>query len=239
MTHQGYADRADPRDQEITRWVMVALFAAGSAGLGWLLGWPLVVDMDDPEFNPLVILLGLGLLGGGWNLWQALRWRARSRRFGATRMDLDGPVPVPMGRVVAGRLRVDRPVGATGDYSLVLTCYDLHETSDTSKGGGRRTEAFPVWSKELVLTAGTDATKGLPFRFDLPASVGPKVRDPMDRPAGSPYVRGSLFITLPGFRRAITRGTAPVGRYWRLRVRAPVRGGGDYQAELVVPVTGD
>lgn len=227
----------EPGERAVTAWIMAAIMAAAAVWVGWMLGWPWVVDMDHPDFNPMILVLGLLVLLVLWNVIQALRWTARARAFGASVIDVDGPKPVPLGGPFSGRVRTARPILARGDFRLVLTCFDVHErrnASTPSNGNPHRNEPFPVWSAELRLPGATDSARGLGFRFDLPQSVGDRPV-PAIRPTGNAFFRGSISINIPGLRRIFTRNKPPVARYWTLVVTAPTDGT-DYRAEFVVPL---
>ncbi|THD82770.1 hypothetical protein E7811_11440 [Aliigemmobacter aestuarii] len=233
MRRDSYTDASDPKAEMINRIVMAVGFAGASGWVAWMLGWPLILDINDPDFNPMVGLLGLALGVSLWNGFQAILWYLRLRRFGATRMQLDGPVPAPLGRPLVGRLVFDRPIRPKGAFRVVLTCHDVHESGDDTDAKGRD-QAFPVWTQERLIPPEAIHGNGIAFRFDLPASVGPK---PVGRISSrrNPYFSGGVFITLPGFRRAYTHGRAPVGRFWRLVATAETEGA-PYRAEFIVPI---
>jgi len=209
----------------------IAVLALGGAGyLGWSIGWPAKFNLDDPDLiNPITIMI-LGLLGiaGSFSV-KAIRNEARHRAFGNTVLDLDPPGHLRLGLAFSGRLLVQRPVLATGPFRLVLTCLDVHEFEED---GRFRTSDFPVWTAEQTVPPETDATRGLPFRFDLPASVG---LDPVPSgilPGTGHRHRATLHV--PGMRKVLSGNTPPVGRYWKLVVSAPTSGP-DFRAELVIP----
>jgi hypothetical protein len=234
-TTQG--EEFEPKEKALTAWIMAALFGAGAVWVGWLLGWPWIIDLDHPDFNPMILVLGLLVLAVLWYVVQALRWTVRARAFGASQIDIDGPTPVPLGGPFTGRVRTSQPIAARGDFRLVLTCLDVHERrhmSSPANGSPHRREAFPVWTAELRLPGATDSARGLAFRFDLPASVGDRPVPPI-RPTGNAFFRGSVSINIPGLRRIVTRNKPPVARYWTLVVAAPTDGT-DYQAEFIVPL---
>ncbi len=231
----GYTDRSDPGEAALTRWVMAGLMAAGAIWVGWMLGWPWVFELNDPDFNPL-LLLELILIGlTVFYLAKAAIWQRRARAFGASELVVDGPVPVPLGRPLSGRLRVARPVRASGDWTLELSAHDIHETRDTRDhaAGPYRRDAYPTWSARINLPKATDAVHGLPYRFELPASVGPKPVRPLDRP--NPYFRITASINVPGLRRVFSHNAPPVGRIWTLAATAPTESG-TFRAEFIVPV---
>lgn len=237
MSNSSQGEQFEPKEKALTAWIMAGLFGAASLWIGWMLGWPLVFDIDDRDFNPVIIVLGLLVSVCLWNVVQALRWGRRGRVYGASQIDFDQRAPVPLGGTFSGRVRSSRQVQAAGEFRLVLTCLDLHErrnTGSTSSTSPHTSEAYPVWTAEQTLPATTDSVKGLPFRFDLPASVGPKPQ-PAIRSVGSAYFRGSISINIPGLRRIFTRNSPPVARYWTLVVTAPMSGP-DYKAEFRVPL---
>ena len=234
-TSQG--EDSEPAERAMTAWIMAALLGAAAVWVGWLLGWPWIFDIDDPGFNPMILVLGLLVLSVLWYLVQALRWTGRARAFGASQIEIDGPTPVPLGGPFSGRVRTSRPIAARGDFRLVLTCLDVHERrnmSSPSNSSPHQREDFPVWTAELHLPATTDSARGLAFRFDLPTSVGDRPVPPI-RPMGNAFFRGSVSINIPGLRRIFTRNKPPVARYWTLVVTAPTEGI-DYRAEFVVPL---
>ncbi len=206
----------------------IALMAGGGAVYLGALGWPWVFDINNPDFNPL-LLLELLLIGVVvWYGVTSARWLMRYWQFGATRLDLEGSPR--LGAPLVGRVISDRPVSATGDYLLVLTCYDVHEFEHDDK---RRRRSFPVWSGEVTVSREIDVQEGLPFRFHLPASVGP---EPV--PSGilpGPGIRTRFTVHVPGMRQVIASNYPPLERYWLLKVSARTRGS-DYQAEFPIPL---
>lgn len=208
----------------------IALLAAGGAVyLGVALGWPWVLDINDPDFNPLLALELLLIAAGVWYGATSARWLIRYGRFGASRLVLEGSPR--LGAPLAGRVICDRPVSATGEYLLVLTCFDIHEFEHEDK---RRKRSFPVWSGEVTVSREIDAQKGLPFRFHLPASVGLEPV-PSGILPGSTGVRSRFTVHVPGMRQVVASNHPPLERIWMLKVTAPTRGP-DYQAEFPIPV---
>jgi hypothetical protein len=237
MSNLSQPETSEPKEKAVTAWVMAALAGGAAAWVGWMLGWPWVVDMNHPDFNPIIILEGLLLAVLAWNVVQALRWTRRARQFGASMIDIDGRTPVPLGGAFSGRVRTAQTIRAKGDFRLVLTCLDIHERKNmasSSTTSPHRTEAYPVWTAEQTLPAATDSARGLLFRFDLPASVGDKPVAPI-RAQKNAYFSGSISINIPGLRRIFTHKKPPVARVWTLVVTAPTDGP-DYRAEFTVPL---
>lgn len=223
-----------PQERALTRWIMAALSAGAAGWVGWMLGWPWIVDLDHPDFNPMILLLAILIGTLVWQIVQALRWTARARRFGASVLEVDSPLPARLGGPFAGRVRTIRPVASPREFRVVLTCHDIHE-SNQNRNGTPRKEAFPVWSKEAVLPAKTSTVAGLAFAFQLPSSVGPEPQ-PAIRPRGGAYFSASASINIPGFRKIVAHNSPPVARTWTLSVtNGP--GSAEFRAEFDVPVT--
>ncbi len=219
-----------PRIEALTA-AGIAVAALGGAGwLGWMIGWPATFDTADPDFvNPFSIMI-LGLFGVAvWFGVKAVGHDRRHRAFGNTTLKVDPPGYLRPGGPFSGQLAARKAVAATGPFHLVLTCYDVHEFEDN---GRFKTVDFPVWSDGRTLPPETDATRGLAFRFVLPASVGP---DPV--PSGILPGSGSRHratVHLPGMKQVVASNTPPVARYWKLAVTAPTAGP-EFRAEVVVP----
>jgi hypothetical protein len=220
-----------PAARAIGAGVIAVLCAGGAIWLGLQLGWPATFDVNDVDFiNPLSIMVLALAIGSLWFSGKAGIWLVRHRAFGRVVLEIDPPGGLRLGRVFAGRLRVQKPVAASGPFQLVLTCMDVHEFEDN---GRFKTSDFPVWSAERTLPPETDATRGLPFRFDLPASVG---MEPV--PSGILPGTGSRHratIHIPGMRKVVASNIPPVARYWRLVVTAPTPGP-DFRADVIVPL---
>lgn len=219
-----------PRTEGIVAAGLALAALGGAAWLGWMIGWPGSFDTSDPDFiNPFSIMI-LGLLGAaGWFGVKAVRLEMRYRAFGNAVLDLDPPGYLRPGGPFSGRLKVQKPVAATGPFRLVLTCFDVHAFEEE---GERKTSNFPVWSEERSLPADTDAMRGLAFRFALPASVGPEPVPSAILPGVGSRYRATVHI--PGMRKVVAGNVPPVGRFWTLLATAPTRGP-DFRAEVVVP----
>jgi hypothetical protein len=214
---------------------LIALLAFGGAGwMGWMLGWPWIVDINDPEFNPMIAVEALLIGIAVWHALKSLRWYLRHRSFGDTVLLLDGPGHLQLGKKLSGTLRSERSVAATGPFRLMLTCVDVHRVSDS--GEASRDEAFPVWTAEREYPQTSDPQKGMRFSFEVPESVGP---DPV--PSGiltdNKAVRFRMTTHVPGFRRVFSKNSPPVDRFWMLTVTAPTSGT-NFRSEMQIPVRG-
>ena len=231
----GYSERSDPGDQAVMNWVVAGLATAAGGWIGWMLGSPWIFDINDPDFNPLILIEGLMIAVAAWHVVKALRWRARSKAFGAADLVISGRTPVPLGGQLAGVLRFGRAVSPTEAWTLKLTCLDIHETRDTrdTSNSPYRQDAYPVWSTTITLPADTDTSRGLPFCIELPASVGPKPVQPLE--PKNAYFSFTASVNIPGFRRVISHNAPPVSRAWTLVVTAPTSGP-EFRVEFPVPV---
>jgi hypothetical protein len=230
-----YSDRSDPGDQAVMNWVVAGLAIAGAVWIGWMLGWPWILDMNDPDFNPVILFEGVLIAVAAWHIVKALRWRARSQAFGAADLEINGTTPVQLGSALSGVLRLSKPVAPTGDWTLKLTCFDIHETFDTrdTSTSPYRQDAYTVWTATISLPVDTDTSDGLPFRFQLPDSVGPKPVRPLERK--NPYFSFTASVNIPGFKRVINRNAPPLARSWTLLITAPTSGP-EFRSEFPVPV---
>lgn len=240
MRAANYSDADHTKETAITHWVMAVGFLGATAFVSSHLPWPWLFDIDDPDFNPMVVL---PLLLGGVSIHQlfhAIRWTARQKRFGTATMELKGTGTVWLGTRLEGVIRTARPLQSEGPFRLVLRCVDTHEFRDLGSSATRTqtAESFTVWERALeVPSAGVDSTRGIPFSFQLPASVGPKPATSRVS-SGSPYFRFKAAITIPGMRRVWSHNDPPQARAWQLDVSAPMPGT-DFHAQFIVPVQQD
>ena len=224
-----------PQSSPLMQALMAAAIAVAALGaaawLGWQIGWPATFDPGDVDFvNPFSIMI-LGLLGVAvWFTVKSVRYAIRERAFGSATLDLDPPGHLRLGGAFSGRLKVQKPVAATGPFDLVLTCFDTHEFEENSRW---KTVDFPVWSETRSLPPDTDATRGLPFRFTLPGSVGPEPVPSGILPGNVNRYRATVHV--PGMRQVVASNIPPVARYWKLVATAPTPGP-DFRAEVVVPL---
>lgn len=223
-------------DRASRHWFLAGLLAAAVIGILVFLPIEFVFDMNSPDFNPLAMVPVFFGAVGLYNLALAVRWTRHARKFGAATMDLKGSGTARMGGRVEGVVRTASRLEPQGDYTLVLQCVDLHEFRNTqaSDAGTHHNRSFVVWEHSLqVAAAGTDSTQGIPFAFQLPASVG-EPQTPA-RP-NAPTMSFKASITIPGMTpRIATSNAPPLSRSWRLKVSAPMPGT-DFNAQFDVPV---
>jgi hypothetical protein len=123
-----------------------------------------------------------------------------------------------------------------GDYTVVLQCVDVHEfRSSSSSASTHHNSAFVVWEQALQVPAqGIDSSRGIPFAFQMPASVGePRKAEPPD--PNQPSFSFKASLTIPFMKPRIVTNAPPVARVWQLKVSAPMPGT-DFHAQFDVPV---
>jgi hypothetical protein len=234
----GHTDSDHPRDAVVSHGILAVGCAVATGFVSSYLPWPWVFDIDSPDFNPIIVL---PLLLGGTTVWEtvkAVRAELRHRRFGAATLELAGHGRLRLGGKVNGVVRTARPLSPTGSYRIRLRCVDTHEFSDSRDGASSpyRDSDFVVWEREQERPAeAVDPIRGIPFEFQLPASVGPA---PAPRIRPSPYYSFKFAIMIPGLRRVWASNDPPVARRWVLDVSAPMPGT-DFEAHFVIPVEAD
>ncbi len=231
------SDSDHTKGAALNAWFMGVGFAGAAVFISSYMPWPWVFDIEDPDFHPLIVLPLMSLAVSGYHLFHAVRWTIRLKRFGSATMALKGGGSVVLGRTLEGVVRTQRPLQPQGPYRFVLQCIDTHEFLDESEAATRpyKVQNFTTWKHDLeVPAAGIDSTRGIPFSFQLPTSVGPGPA--ASRVAtGSPHFQSKTTITIPGLRRVRSHNDPPRARTWQLDVSAPMRGT-DFHAQFVVSV---
>lgn len=165
---------SDRRHDALGKLVIAIMAVVGALYLYQYVSWPWVLDPSNPDFD-LIFAFVLALLAASvWFSGSVLLELIRSRRFGTTFLELDDNMSPRLGGTSSGRVRTERQVPARGDFRIALTCLDVHEFRRIGDTAHTWKESFPVWSAETSIPAATDSSICLPFRFKLPASVGPE-----------------------------------------------------------------
>ncbi|PWS33996.1 hypothetical protein DFH01_27040 [Falsiroseomonas bella] len=240
MPRPGHSETDHPRDAAMSHGVLAVGFAVATGFVASYLPWPWVFDIHSPDFNPMVALPLLSAGVTALETVRAVRAELRHRRFGAATLDLEGSGRLRLGQRVGGVVRTARPLAPTGPYRIRLRCVDTHEFRDTSENATspRRNSDFVVWEREQECPAeAVDSTRGIPFAFRLPNSVGPAPQPPI-RPTRSPYFSFKAAIMILGLRRVWSSNDPPVARRWLLEVSAPMQGT-DFEARFLLPVDPD
>lgn len=218
---------SSPRQQAKQHFVYVAAAAALSVCMKLFLPIPWIWDIDDPEFMPLIMLYPFLGIWGGYHLWNGVRWVMRARKFGNAKLELQGPAPRLGGRL-KGKVVVEQPVRATGDYRIVLQYVEMHDLDVYDER--RRTRDYVIWEHAVSAPAATDATQGIPFSIPLPDQV----RAPQAEPPSPTALRREYSYSVPLLGKISTNKT-PVGAFWQVVVTAPTAGT-DFLATIPVDV---
>jgi len=219
---------SSPRQQATQHFVYAATAAVLIVCMKLFLPIPWIWDIDDPEFMPLVVLYPFLGIWGGYHLLNGLTWVVRARKFGNAKLELQGPPPRLGGRL-QGKVVVEQPVRATGDYRIVLQYVELHDL-DATDAVRRRTRDYVIWERAVSAPAGTDAMQGIPLSIPLPDQV----RTPQPEPRQPNAIRHEYSYSVPLLGR-IRTNRAPVGAFWQLVVTAPTAGT-DFRATIPVDI---
>ena len=226
------------RDASV-HWFMAALLGGAAMAIPWYFQLAWNFDPDSLDFNPIVLVpMVLGVVA----LYQAglgVIGTMRRRRFGTSVLDLKGAGVGRLGQPLRGTIRTSTLLHPTGDYRLALQCLDTHAFRSSSSDSVSKEREFVVWEQVVTVPAtGIDATKGIPFTFQLPDSVGPDVdADGGEEPERSsgPSFHYRMAINIPGMRRKVMTNEAPKARRWQIDVSAPMPGT-DFRAQFPVTV---
>ena len=147
--------------------MMAVVLAAAAAWVVSALGRPLVFDLRDREFNPLIVMaLVFGSIGA-YCLVRGIRRRAVIARFGATVFDQEGS-NVYVGETLRGRVITSRRLTAPDGFQLRVRCIEgKGETMDETR---RRTRAAVLWEASHTAHP-ADSHAGIPVEFAIPVSA--------------------------------------------------------------------
>lgn len=230
----------------VSQGTAVATFAVFLGVLVYGMPPPWIMDINHPDFNPLLILMGFGLLGLVWQGFKLLRLILKRRSTGHSRMWLTSGGGVgQMGQALEGRIRFGRAPrqGVQGQCEVVLRCVEAHGFRDVGEGYGnsRSPSHFVVWESSLTVSPKilADGAMEVPFHFVLPSRVGTMQEEGSPKtPQRQPWFRFKGAIFLPGFRRVWSSEDSAIARSWKLEARLP-DAGKHYRTEFVVPVQAD
>jgi hypothetical protein len=225
--------------QVAAAWLKAGIVGVAAVAMAVFLPMKWVLDMNSPDFNPMVLMvLALGvfaLVSAGQALWVS----RRHRRFGSSELKLEGDGVGRMGRMLKGWVKTARPLTGAEVARVTLSYVESHafRNLDASDAGMTHSHAFVVWDRAMeVPLAGVDcAGAGIPFQFAMPESVGKK---PQQRAPENPYFKFKGVLKIPGMKaRGWAHGVEPEAREWRLEVRAETAEG-VFKTAFRVPVEG-
>jgi hypothetical protein len=226
----------DSSEEQVSGLWIKAVIILGTAifiGVKMKMNW--IVDINDPEFNPLTyMVLGL-VVFGGVTVGQAMWLGAKRKRFGKSVMQLSGDGVARLGQEVKGVVRTAKVLRGAATMKVSLRCEDTHQFRDMDVGTKDDYRAFVVWEEtiEVPLVGVDTVAQGVPFRFQMPEAVGEEARR---KAPPNPYFKGAFALMIPGLKRRIwTHGVAPMARTWKLQLQAETIEG-RFQVVFDVPV---
>lgn len=201
-------------------WIKAVIILGTAMFIGVKMEMNWILDINDPEFNPLnYLVLGLFVFGGV-TVGQAMWLGAKRKRFGKSVMQLSGDGVARLGQEVKGVVRTAKVLRGAATMKVSLRCEDTHQFSDMEVGTRDDYRAFVVWEEtmEVPLVGVDTVVQGVPFRFQMPETVGEEARR---KAPPNPYFKGAFALMIPGLKRRIwTHGVAPMARAWKLQLQA-------------------
>ncbi len=144
----------------------VVMLIAG-AGVLYAMGQPLVLDVNDREFNPLIVFVALMGLGALYYGIRAVRRRGVVNRFGTTVFDQDG-FETYLGETLRGKVITSRAWSVPDGFLLRVRCIERKgESFDEKK---RRTRDEIIWEASHTVRTG-DSRSGIPVEIPIPLNA--------------------------------------------------------------------
>lgn len=218
---------SDPKADAMGYLLYALVFAALPVIVIWYFEMKLIFDVNDPEFNPVLVLFAAVALLVGWYLVKSAQCLLRHRRFGASvaEIPVDGLTP---GALFSGRIVMTRKVPATGDFKIKLRYIEIFHHRDDSK-----VTTNEHWSNIIsVPPSRVESARGLPFSFMVPATEHLARRVEM---GATVKVSALISYGLPGFqKKVIAHNRQADASRWELSVTAPCDGL-DYAETFIIP----
>lgn len=185
--------------------VMVLLLIAAAIAVVAYLS-PLPLDINSPDFNPVVVLVVfLGILAAREGVQAARSWSRR--KVGESVLELRDRPYVVLGQELRGTIRLPAGLRPSGAAALLLECREVGgSTPRILRGPSAVARHTAVRWKSRQSVEAFQVLTGIPVRFQLPPT------DP---------------VSDTSIRRGVVR--------WELEVRMPCQEQ-DYKARFVVPV---
>lgn len=159
-------DDATASNSNVDGGLAVVMLIAAAAVL-YAMGRPLVFDVNDPEFNPLIVFVALMGAGAVYYAVRAVRRRSVVGRFGETVFEQEG-FETYIGETLRGRVITSRSLAAPEGFLLRLRCIERKGESFDEKH--RRTRDAIIWESSHTVRTG-DSRGGIPVEFLIPPSA--------------------------------------------------------------------
>jgi len=170
-----------------TSWISAVLALLVAGGVLMWLGFPLVVDPNDPAFNPAILVPILLVIVGLVQAVKAFRGGRTARRFGPSAFEMVGG-QVGSDGLLSGRVFTARDLAPAAGFRLRLRCIESVRIADSAGSSQGRDEDRITFEAESVLVdIASSARDGVPVQFQLP-------RQPIRTSTSSRGVRWILEI---------------------------------------------
>lgn len=144
---------------------VVLLVAAGV--VLYAIGRPFVLDMNSPDFNPLIVFSAVLVALAAFYAVRGVRRKAARNRFGETYFELQGD-DVLVGETLRGRVFTSRPLKADDGFRITLRCIERKgESFDETR---RRTQDAILWETTQTVRSG-DSSAGVPVEIPVPPAA--------------------------------------------------------------------
>lgn len=148
--------------------VQLAIVLVVAAGLVlYAIGRPYVLDLNSPDFNPLIVLPAVLVSIAAFYAVRGGRRKAARNRFGETYLELQGD-DVMVGETLRGRVFTSRPLKADDGFRITLRCIERKgESFDETR---RRTRDAILWESTQTVRTG-DSSAGVPVEIPVPPAA--------------------------------------------------------------------
>lgn len=159
-------DDATASNSNVDGGLAVIMLIAAAAVL-YAMRQPLVFDVTDRDFNPLIVFVALMGLGAVYFGVRAVRRRTVVSRFGETVFEQQG-FETYLGETLRGRVITSRSLSAPDGFQLRVRCIERKGQSfDETR---RRTRDDIIWESTQTVRTG-DSRGGIPVEFLIPPTA--------------------------------------------------------------------
>ncbi len=154
-------------DQTSLHWLMALFCFVGIGVFFYFEGGRLNVDINSPDFNPLIIIPGALTFGGVLSLAKAAQGTLRSKRFGRVYFKMLGDSHI--GGTLRGSMVTATELTPCGDWDIRLQLLETITYSSSKKA--RKTEdKVHLEFKQTIAPQGCSSRTGIPVNFQIPES---------------------------------------------------------------------
>lgn len=217
-----------------TAWLdyaMGAISALGGAAMLWSVRNDLVVDINSPDFNPLVLLAALTIAVGLFLLARAALKSVRKGRFGESILEMKAEGP-RAGKPFSAKLSCERISEATGTYEITMKFIETFDFRDRGEAARKSTENVRWEEKLSVSAASAPLRDGVRVQFQLPSK---KELQRSQNPGAQ--VKAAVALNFPGRKsEVLAHNVLPNSVRWLVEIEAAAHGK-RYTASWGLPVS--